>query len=81
MTLEEALYEDPKYCTELWNSCYKICLKNSSASIGKSGGFRVIYYYLNHEQNVYLMAMYSKSDLENINNHRLIEISKSNNLI
>jgi len=78
--LEEELYANPKCGTELGNGCYKIRLKNSSVPTGKSGGFRVIYYYLDHEENIYLMAMYSKSDMENIKDHRLIEILKSNDL-
>jgi len=79
--LRNELYKNPRGGIELGNNCYKIRLKNSSIPTGKSGGFRVIYYFLDHEQTIYLMAMYSKSDLENIKNHQLINILKSNNLI
>jgi len=78
--LEKELYSDPKCGIELGSNCYKIRLKNSSVPTGKSGGFRVIYYYLDARSNVYLMAMYSKSELENISDDRLVEILKENNL-
>ena len=78
--LEEELYADPKRGVELGNNCYKIRLRNSSVPTGKSGGFRVIYYYIDDKNNLYLMAMYSKSELENISDDRLIEILKHNNL-
>lgn len=78
--LEKELHNNPKCGIELGNNCYKIRLKNSSIPVGKSGGFRVIYYYLDDKANVYLMAMYSKSELENINDDRLVEILKNNNL-
>lgn len=80
-TLEELLYKDPKSGIELGNNCYKIRLQNSSVPTGKSGGFRVIYYYLDDNNNLYLMAMYSKSELENISDDRLIEILKYNALM
>ncbi len=78
--LEEQLYKDPKSGMQLGNNCYKIRLRNSSVPTGKSGGFRVIYYYIDDKNNLYLMAMYSKSELENISDDRLMEILKSNDL-
>lgn len=78
--LEEQLHKDPKSGIEIGNKCYKIRLKNSSVPTGKSGGFRIIYYYIDDKNNLYLMAMYSKSELENISDERLIEILKSNHL-
>jgi len=78
--LEEQLVKDPKSGIELGNHCYKIRLRNSSVPTGKSGGFRVIYYYLDDKDNLYLMAMYSKSELENISDEKLVEILKDSNL-
>ncbi len=78
--LEEQLVKDPKSGIELGNHCYKICLGNSSVPRGKSSGFRVIYYYLDDKNNVYLRAMYSKSELENISDDKLLEILKQSNL-
>ena len=59
---------------------YKIRLKNSSVPTGKSGGFRVVYYYADEENNLYLMAMYSKTELENISDERINEILQRYNL-
>jgi len=78
--LQEALYENPKSGIELGAGCYKIRIANSSASTGKSGGFRVLYYYVDSQENIYLMAMYSKSELENISDDRLVDILKKNGL-
>ena len=74
------LEKDPKAGIELGNSCYKIRLANSSIPTGKSGGFRVIYYYLDNDNNLYLMSMYSKTELENISDEKLLNILKSNEL-
>ena len=52
-------------------------LKNSSSNSGKSGGFRVIYYYLDEEENAYLLKIYSKTEIENIKEEILIKILKS----
>jgi len=79
--LHKLLQEDPKSGIELGNSCYKIRLANTSVPTGKSGGFRVIYYYLDQKNNLYLMAIYSKTELENISEEKIVEILKTNELI
>jgi len=78
--LESELQENPQCGINLGNACYKIRLKNSSVPTGKSGGFRVVYYYVDEENNLYLMAMYSKTELENISDERINEILKTYNL-
>ena len=40
---------------------YKVRVANSSANVGKSHGFRMIY-YVAIEDEVYLLAIYSKKD-------------------
>ena len=76
-TLESELQENSKCGIHLGNACYKIRLKNTSVPTGESGGFKVIYYYLDEENNLYLMAMYSKTELENISNEKINEILKT----
>jgi hypothetical protein len=78
--LQDILKEDPKAGIELGKNCYKIRLANTSVPTGKSGGFRVIYYFLDKDEHIYLMAMYSKSELENISEDKIIEILTSNHL-
>ncbi|MNH41234.1 hypothetical protein D3C79_1026920 [compost metagenome] len=54
-------------------------MKNSSASQGKSGGFRVIHYLLTSTNEVYLLDIYSKSDSENITKNEVLDVVKQNN--
>ena len=79
--LKEELLKNPKSGIELGNKCYKIRLANSSIPTGKSGGFRVIYYYIDDDLNLYLMSIYSKSELENIDDKVILNILKENNLL
>ncbi len=76
--LQKVLEENPISGIHLGHSCYKIRLANSSIPTGKSGGFRIIYYYLDRDSNLYLMAIYSKTELENISDERVLEILKNN---
>ena len=75
--LNDILEENPKSGIELSSDLYKIRLENSSSKVGKSGGFRVIYYYLDEEENIYLLKIYSKTEIENIKEEILIKLLKS----
>ena len=79
--LNKELLKNPKSGIELGNRCYKIRLANSSIPIGKSGGFRIIYYHIDTNENLYLMSMYSKSELENIDEKIILNILKENSLV
>lgn len=78
--LEQELSTGETKAVEFAKNCYKARLQNSSIPTGKSGGFRVIYFY-KKETTIYLLYIYSKTDLENINEARLFEILKENGLI
>ena len=78
--LRDELSLNPKSGIELGNGCYKIRLANSSIPTGKSGGFRIVYYYLDSQNNLYLMSIYSKSDLQNLNDDKILQILKDNDL-
>jgi len=80
LSLKKELQLNTHASIELGNGFFKIRLKNSSIPVGKSGGFRVIY-FLRTQEKIYLLEIYSKSDLENIYEHQLIEIMKSNSII
>ena len=80
-SLKDELSQNPKSGIELGNGCYKIRVANSSTLTGKSGGFRVIYYFIDKENNLYLMSMYSKSELENIDERVILDILKENSLL
>ena len=78
--LSKELLANPKAGIELKNGCYKIRLANSSIPTGKSGGFRVIYYHIDTNNNIYLMSIYSKRELENIDDKIILNILKENGL-
>jgi hypothetical protein len=62
----------------LGHNCYKIRVANSSIPTGKSGGFRVITYYIDQEGVIRLIFIFSKRDQENISDKELKEIIKRN---
>ena len=74
------LKENPKAGISLRYNCYKIRMANSSTKSGKSGGFRVIYYFIDEQNNLYLMNIYSKTQKENISETELLELLKINGL-
>ncbi|MCC6613046.1 MAG: type II toxin-antitoxin system RelE/ParE family toxin [Anaerolineae bacterium] len=51
---------------------YKVRVPNSDAQRGKSGGYRVLYYVRTADM-VYLIAIYSKSDLENLADDQIVD--------
>ena len=58
---------------------YKVRIANTSANVGKSNGFRLIY-YLAIEDEIYLLTIYSKKDDERIPNDAQIALLVSNTL-
>jgi len=80
LNLKEVLIIDPYSGDEVFKGCYKIRIQNSSIKKGKNAGFRIIYYYLGKDNNIYLVEIYSKSDQENIKNSDLIKLIKDENL-
>jgi mRNA-degrading endonuclease RelE of RelBE toxin-antitoxin system len=65
-TLNDILKDNPKAGILLSSDLYKIRLENSSSNTGKSGGFRVIYYFIDKNENLYLLKIYSKIETPNI---------------
>jgi len=76
-SLIDELSKNPNIGTHLENSMFKIRLQNSSIPTGKSGGFRVITYYVKDEV-LYLVAMYSKNDTDTIITDKFKEIIRNN---
>ncbi|MEA1892547.1 MAG: hypothetical protein U9N33_07550 [Campylobacterota bacterium] len=79
--LKKELLENPKSAIELSHSCYKIRLANSSIPTEKSGGFRIVYYHIDTNDNIYLMSIYSKNELENIDDKIILQILKEYGLL
>lgn len=64
--LIEKLEENPFLGNALANSCFKIRVAIKSKGKGKSGGARVITHLQVVENNVFLLAIYDKSEQEDI---------------
>ena len=79
-SVEKELLENNLAGIELGHDCFKIRVKNSSVPTGKSGGFRIIY-FLKIDDNIYLLDIYSKSDIANISEDKILEILKNSELV
>ena len=65
------LEQDPLIGTEIGNHCRKIRLAITSKGKGKSGGARVITHVQVSGKTVYLISIYDKSDMGNIDDSTL----------
>jgi mRNA-degrading endonuclease RelE of RelBE toxin-antitoxin system len=72
--LNGILSNDPRHGTSLGFGLYKIRLAIRSKQKGKSGGGRVISYFVNEDDTVYLVTMYDKSEIKTIPTQRLQEL-------
>jgi mRNA-degrading endonuclease RelE of RelBE toxin-antitoxin system len=71
--LVKSLEEMPIQGIAMTNSCYKIRVAIKSKVTGKSGGARVITYVQLVENNVLLLAIYDKSEHEDITNKETMQ--------
>ena len=69
--LVDELKENAALGTSLGGNVYKIRLAIASKNKGKSGGARVITYFYQTAETVYLLSIYDKSDTENITDKEL----------
>ena len=54
-------------------AAYKVRIANTSANVGKSNGFRLLY-YVAIEDEIYLLSIYSKKDDIRVINDKQIEL-------
>jgi mRNA-degrading endonuclease RelE of RelBE toxin-antitoxin system len=66
--LIDSLVEQPVQGTSLANNCYKIRLAIKSKGKGKSGGARVITCVIAVREEVLLLSIYDKSELQTVTN-------------
>ena len=66
-----SLIDNPCQGIPLGKDCYKIRMAISSKNQGKSGGARVITYVKILKEKIYLIAIFDKSDMENISDSEL----------
>ncbi len=64
--LSEILSENPETGTPLGNNAYKIRIAIKSKGKGKRGGARVITYVVTEQNEVYLLRIYDKSEIDTI---------------
>ncbi len=55
------------------NIVYKVRIANRDAQRGKSGGYRLIYFF-KLENDIYLLKIYSKSDMDEIETSQILAI-------
>jgi hypothetical protein len=72
--LNEVLSQKPETGTPLGNNVYKVRLAIRSKGKGKSGGARVITYFISEEQEIYLLTLYDKSEMDTIEDKTLKKI-------
>ena len=77
--LVEELIENPTLGQPLGKNVFKVRMSISSKSKGKSGGARVITYFLKQENEVHLLSIYDKSAQTTISNQSVINLI--NNII
>lgn len=63
---EKLVVSNPSEGTPLGQNAYKIRLAIKSKGKGKSGGARVITYVITKEEDIYLLTIYDKSELDTI---------------
>ena len=66
LELSKTLSRNPQAGTPLGNNTYKVRVAIRSKGKGKSGGARVVTYLITEEKEIYLLLIYDKSEVENI---------------
>jgi mRNA-degrading endonuclease RelE of RelBE toxin-antitoxin system len=78
--LNEILIKHPDSGTQLGNNTYKIRLAIKSKGKGKSGGARVITYLVTENEEIYLLTIYDKAELDSVDNKIIKSIIKQLNI-
>ncbi len=79
--LVDTLAENPETGTHLGHHLYKIRMAISSKRKGKSGGARVITFLVTDEQEVYLVHIYDKSQLDSLTKDQIVGLLKNAGLL
>ena len=79
--LAKILRANPKAGKNLGKRIYKIRLKSSDVSKGKSSGYRVITYVVDKEQKIRLLTIYIKPKKATITDVELMWIMKKEGLV
>lgn len=79
--LGKQLAKKPTTGTPLGHDVFKVRLAISSKGKGKSGGARVIILAKVVKEKVYLVSIYDKGQLDNLNKDQIIELLKKAGLL
>lgn len=79
--LIDVLENDYRIGTSLGSNLFKVRLAIESKNKGKSAGARVIYFFLADDNEIYLIHIFDKGELENIPKHILQNLLKNANLL
>jgi hypothetical protein len=77
MELILELKQNPDIGIPIGNNCYKIRIAIASKGKGKAGGARVVTNFMVADKNVYLLAIYDKSEKDNLTDKELEELLSS----
>ena len=53
-------------------SAFKVRMVNSSMKVGKRKGYRIIYYVIKNEKEIFLLTIYSKQEKGNISTKEIV---------
>ena len=73
-SLIDELEENPEKGIPMSNNCFKIRLAIASKGRGKSGGARIITHFYIENDTVFLLAIYDKSEQDDISDKELREL-------
>jgi mRNA-degrading endonuclease RelE of RelBE toxin-antitoxin system len=76
LKLIRKLEEDYQIGIPLGSNLYKIRISIRSKNKGKSGGARVIYFFVSEEKEIYLIHIFDKSEFENLPKEMFLELLK-----
>ena len=79
--LINTLQENPKTGIDLGHGIHKIRMAIASKGKGKSGGSRVISFLVTDDQEVYLVHIYDKGELDNLTKEQILNLLKEAGLI
>ncbi|WP_338230212.1 type II toxin-antitoxin system RelE/ParE family toxin [Algoriphagus taiwanensis] len=81
LKLIQKLEKDYKIGTPLGSNLFKIRISISSKNKGKSGGARVIYFFVSKQNEIYLIHIFDKSELESLPKETFVDLLKKTGLI
>lgn len=73
---QSTLIENPKIGNVIKKSGGVRKVKMATSDKGKSGGARVLYYWIKNEDQIFMLLAYSKSNIENITDAQLKILSQ-----